>query len=114
MHESELRTLSGLAPVHKSCKFALCSIRYNEKFAEDQRTVLPLRMLKPEPNSSLQFPVLKNNTAYPRLQDEGIFRTLVESVRDYAIFMLDPEGVVATWNPGAERIKQYRASEIIG
>ena len=39
---------------------------------------------------------------------------LVESVRDYAIFMLDPDGHVATWNAGAERIKGYRADEIIG
>ncbi|MEO6420114.1 MAG: PAS domain S-box protein, partial [Polyangiaceae bacterium] len=42
------------------------------------------------------------------------FRLLVESVKDYAIFILDPAGVVATWNPGAERIKGYTASEIIG
>lgn len=39
---------------------------------------------------------------------------LVEQVRDYAIFMLDPTGHVATWNRGAERIKGYRAEEIIG
>jgi PAS domain S-box-containing protein len=39
---------------------------------------------------------------------------LVESVQDYAIFMLDPAGIVATWNRGAERIKGYRADEIIG
>jgi PAS domain S-box-containing protein len=45
---------------------------------------------------------------------EERFRLLVESVRDYAIFMLDPEGHVATWNAGAERIKGYRAWEIIG
>ena len=42
------------------------------------------------------------------------FRLLVESVKDYAIFILDPGGYVATWNPGAERIKGYRADEIIG
>ena len=42
------------------------------------------------------------------------FRLLVESVRDYAIFMLDPEGRVLTWNAGAERFKGYRAEEIIG
>ena len=41
-------------------------------------------------------------------------RLLVESVVDYAIFMLDVEGRVATWNPGAEKIKGYSASEIIG
>jgi PAS domain S-box-containing protein len=42
------------------------------------------------------------------------FRLLVESVKDYAIFILDPDGRVSTWNPGAERIKGYKASEIIG
>ena len=48
------------------------------------------------------------------VQHEALFRMLVESVRDYAIFMLDPLGRVATWNAGAERIKGYTASEIIG
>src|SRR5882762_8401654 len=45
---------------------------------------------------------------------EERFRLLVESVRDYAIFMLDPNGIVLTWNAGAERFKGYRAAEIIG
>jgi len=48
-----------------------------------------------------------------RFSDE-IFRLLVESVKDYAIFLLDPDGQVATWNAGAERIKGYTADEIIG
>jgi PAS domain S-box-containing protein len=48
-----------------------------------------------------------------RTSDDA-FRLLVESVRDYAIFMLDPGGFVATWNIGAERIKGYRAEDIIG
>jgi PAS domain S-box-containing protein len=47
------------------------------------------------------------------LPDE-IFRLLVEGVQDYAIFLLSPEGRVMTWNAGAERIKGYLASEIIG
>ncbi|HYR07190.1 MAG TPA: PAS domain S-box protein, partial [Longimicrobium sp.] len=42
------------------------------------------------------------------------FRLLVESVRDYAIFMLDPEGTIRSWNPGARNIKGYDAGEIIG
>lgn len=42
------------------------------------------------------------------------FRLLIEGTRDYAIFMLDPKGNVASWNPGAERIKGYRADEILG
>ena len=41
-------------------------------------------------------------------------RSLVEGVRDYAIYLLDKEGYITTWNPGAERIKQYSAEEIIG
>ena len=45
---------------------------------------------------------------------ERLYQLLVESVRDYAIFLLDPEGHVATWNAGAERIKGYHADEIIG
>ena len=45
---------------------------------------------------------------------EDRFRLLVEAVRDYAIFMLDPEGHILTWNAGAERIKGYRAEEAIG
>ncbi|MDB4942560.1 MAG: two-component hybrid sensor and regulator [Labilithrix sp.] len=47
-------------------------------------------------------------------QSEERFRLLVESVKDYAIFLLDPTGHVATWNAGAERIKGYRAEQIIG
>jgi hypothetical protein len=43
-----------------------------------------------------------------------IFRRLVESVRDYAIFMLTPEGVIASWNSGAQAIKQYSDAEAIG
>ncbi|MFY0566572.1 PAS domain-containing protein [Archangium lansingense] len=45
---------------------------------------------------------------------EERFRLLVEGVEDYAIFMLDPEGRVTSWNPGAERIKGWKASEVLG
>ena len=47
-------------------------------------------------------------------ESEERFRLLVEGVKDYAIFMLDAEGRVTTWNLGAERIKGYDAEEIIG
>jgi PAS domain S-box-containing protein len=45
---------------------------------------------------------------------EDLFRLLVERVQDYAIFLIDPEGRVATWNAGAERIKGYAAADIVG
>jgi PAS domain S-box-containing protein len=47
-------------------------------------------------------------------ESEERFRLLVEGVRDYAIFMLDPTGRIISWNRGAEALKQYRAEEIIG
>jgi PAS domain S-box-containing protein len=49
-----------------------------------------------------------------RASAEYPFRVLVQSVTDYAIFLLDPRGYVVSWNPGAERMKGYRAEEIIG
>ncbi|MET4745146.1 PAS domain S-box-containing protein [Bradyrhizobium japonicum] len=45
---------------------------------------------------------------------EGRYRMLVEAVTDYAIYMLDPTGIVSSWNPGARRFKGYEESEIIG
>jgi PAS domain S-box-containing protein len=47
-------------------------------------------------------------------QSEERFRLLVEAVQDYAIFMLDPTGVIISWNAGAQRIKGYSAQDIIG
>jgi PAS domain S-box-containing protein len=47
-------------------------------------------------------------------ETEQRFRLLVEGVQDYAIYMLDPDGHVVNWNPGAERIKGYSSAEIIG
>ncbi|WP_293354262.1 PAS domain S-box protein [Phenylobacterium sp.] len=47
-------------------------------------------------------------------ESERRFRLLIEGVVDYAIYMIDPNGVVTNWNRGAERIKGYRADEIVG
>ena len=48
------------------------------------------------------------------VESEERFRLVVERVRDYGIFALDPDGVVASWNLGAERIKGWSAKEILG
>lgn len=59
--------------------------------------------------------VTERRRAEQALQEsEERFRLMVEGTRDYAIFMLDPQGNIATWNPGAQRIKGYQADEIIG
>lgn len=49
-----------------------------------------------------------------RRRSEEHFRVLVETAEDYGIIFLDPEGTVASWNPGAERLLGYRSSEILG
>ncbi len=52
--------------------------------------------------------------AEEREKAEGRFQLLVEGVSDYAVFMLDPGGIVSNWNTGAQRIKGYTAEEIVG
>src|SRR3989440_11981107 len=47
-------------------------------------------------------------------QTEQRFRLIVEGAKEYALLMLDPEGRVVSWNAGAERLKGYRAEEIVG
>src|SRR3954470_22874949 len=53
-------------------------------------------------------------TSHVLLDSERRFRLLVEGVVDYAIYMLDPSGIITNWNAGAERMKGYRPDEIIG
>mgnify|MGYP003638464162 FL=1 len=48
------------------------------------------------------------------LTEEERYRLLVDAITDYAIYMLDPDGRVSSWNPGAQRFKGYQAAEIIG
>jgi PAS domain S-box-containing protein len=64
--------------------------------------------------SSPQNDILVRQAEEALHRSEERFRLLVEGVKDYAIFMLDPQGHVATWNAGAKRIKGYEAEEIIG
>ncbi|MBX5024571.1 hybrid sensor histidine kinase/response regulator [Rhizobium lentis] len=48
------------------------------------------------------------------LDEEGRFRLLVDAITDYAIYMLSPDGIVTSWNTGAQRFKGYQPSEILG
>ena len=65
-------------------------------------------------SSVAALPHLESADVGNSMQSEQVFRRLVESTTDYAIFMLTPQGRVASWNPGAERLKQYQPHEIIG
>ena len=63
----------------------------------------------------LRKDIMERRRAESKLHaSEERFRLLVDEATDYAIFMLDPSGRVASWNQGAERIKGYKASEILG
>jgi PAS domain S-box-containing protein len=64
---------------------------------------------------NVQRDSIKRGLAEEALRDqEEKYRVLLDGVQDYAIFTIDPHGVVASWNAGAERIKGYKADEIIG
>ncbi len=56
----------------------------------------------------------QSNRFLSSLTDAGRYQLLIEAVTDYAIYMLDPNGIVTSWNPGAQRIKGYATAEIIG
>ncbi len=62
----------------------------------------------------MSAPSQKASASASEQLDDGSFRQLVEGVLDYAVYMLDPEGNVASWNSGAERFKGYTAAEVVG
>lgn len=73
------------------------------------------QQLTAELEEKMQGRTRELEAALRRLQEsERSFQLLVESVTDYALYMLDPTGRVVSWNPGAKRIKGYEAAEIIG
>jgi PAS domain S-box-containing protein len=66
-----------------------------------------------EPNRALPVPIDRSRPS-DHARPAELFRLLVEGIRDYAIFVLDPDGYVLTWNPGAQALKGYTQEEIIG
>ncbi|MDB5715974.1 MAG: Histidine kinase [Sphingomonadales bacterium] len=52
--------------------------------------------------------------AEPRRQSDDLYRLLFEAITDYAIYVLDPNGIISNWNAGAQRFKGYRAEEVVG
>lgn len=74
----------------------------------------PLSNGKSSDATSEPAPIAKTRVAETIKHGGRIYQLMVESVHDYAIFMLDPAGYVASWNKGAQKIKGYTADEIIG
>jgi len=78
-------------------------------------------LLKPveTPSGMVTLSFVRDNTEQHEAQvaarrSDLQLRSIVEGIRDYAIYLLDNDGYVVTWNPGAERIKGYAADEILG
>lgn len=75
------------------------------------RSASPLRLMSPNPNENVGEP---RRAEEELRQSEERFRLLIESVGDYAIYMLDAQGNVSTWNAGAQAIKGYTEAEVVG
>jgi PAS domain S-box-containing protein len=86
----------------------------------DRRVLMTLAPVRDTNRRSLYLFVQVQDVSQQRKAEEALrqseerFRLLVEAVGDYAIFMLDPDGHIASWNAGAQRLKGYTAEDILG
>ena len=80
--------------------------------ADSPKQILPV--LRPTHDDQTLFESKLTGGGLPVGQDQDDFRLLVEAVSDYAVYMLTPEGIVSSWNKGAERNKGYTSAEAIG
>jgi PAS domain S-box-containing protein len=116
-------SLSPIRPVHDAddgeAQFVLAIIRdvTERKMAEEAVRQLNKDLEKrvEERTSQLEATIAELQSNQQELRhSEEIFRLLVEGVKDYAFFMLGPDGRVVSWNEGAERVQGYEVSEVIG
>jgi PAS domain S-box-containing protein len=123
-HFSTFYTPEDLARNHPAneLKLALANGRYEEegwRVRKDGSRFVSSVVITPvkDPDGTLRgFAKVTRDVSQKRLlkESEERFRLLVAGVKDYAIFMLDPNGYVVSWNLGAQNIKGYRADEIVG
>ncbi len=86
-----------------------------QEIAARKRTEQALQTLNDTLEQRVSERAQELETSFGRLREsERSFRLLVEAVTEYAIYMLDPAGHVVKWNPGAERLKGYTETEIVG
>jgi PAS domain S-box-containing protein len=86
-----------------------------QQIAERTRAEQALQALNDTLEQRVAERALQLEASFAALREsERRFRLLVEAVTDYAIYMIDPDGYVVKWNPGAERLKGYADAEIVG
>jgi PAS domain S-box-containing protein len=102
-------------PLHDPSGNLIGAVNMLEDLTDRKKAEELLQQLNETLEQRVQEGTRQARETFFKLQEtERRFRLLVQGVTDYAIFMLDPNGVVSNWNPGAARIKGYRADEIIG
>jgi PAS domain S-box-containing protein len=102
-------------PLHDASGKLIGAVNMLEDLTERKKAEQLLQQLNETLEQRVQERTRQVNETFSKLQEtERRFRLLVEGVTDYAIFMLDPNGIVSNWNPGAWRINGYSADEIIG
>jgi two-component system sensor histidine kinase/response regulator len=110
--EAKMKTLASRRPVH----WLFAGLQALSAASSVVTAVLLLRLIPrvPSAKKSAAGPNARQNADDSLQASEERFRLLVDAVSDYALLMLNPSGMVVSWNTGAERIKGYQADEIIG
>jgi PAS domain-containing protein len=85
--------------------------RAGARFASKRARPLHPRATKPLIGRHSQNTMTNRTPPTGEMSEERSFQLLVAGIRDYAIFMLDPDGFIKTWNAGAQRFKGYTAGE---
>jgi PAS domain S-box-containing protein len=102
-------------PVRDATGRSIAAIATWTDVTREKATEIELRRLNDTLERRVEERTVEVRQAVQQLTDsERQLRLMVQAVTDYALFRLDRDGIVSTWNAGAERIKGYRAGEIIG
>jgi PAS domain S-box-containing protein len=104
-HFNQLIPIASLLAATLGCYFGVVWLIRAQKFVAKRAGTTSFASV---------FRITGENIEQIQHETEMRFRLLVESIKDYAIFVLDPKGYIMTWNAGAEKIKGYKAHEIIG
>lgn len=106
--------ISSFAKKEHSNAFEKICAEHSRVVPDESYTALTTEEMRLRAIATLQQKAQAFDAQEVLRQSEERFRLLVEAVQDYAIFLLDPNGCIISWNIGAERIKGYKPAEIIG
>jgi len=107
--------LVNIAPLRDEAGVVIGTMNILTDVSDRRRAEQAVQLLNDTFERRIEDARAEMSKAFDRLREsEHRFRLLVDGVIDYAIYMLDPDGYVTNWNSGAQRIKGYSASDIVG